>query len=112
MTEADIDPAMVDWEVEGDGNPKRYLVWDELGGRWTYWQADPEDAHWEGEEWKPQTSGREEDTSRQRADAAKAKGWIADLSDFDPMIDPALTGEFEVVLKDGTTHTERSFWCI
>ena len=53
LTEADIDPSMVDWEIEGDGNPKRYLVWDELGKRWTYWQADPEDAHWEGEDLDP-----------------------------------------------------------
>lgn len=30
LTEADIDPSMVDWEVEGEGNPKRYLVYDQL----------------------------------------------------------------------------------
>ena len=26
LTEADIDPSMVDWGIEGEGNPKRYLV--------------------------------------------------------------------------------------
>ena len=61
LTEADIDPSMVDWEIEGEGNPKRYLVYDQINRRWTYWQADPEDAHWEGETWTKQTSGFTQD---------------------------------------------------
>ena len=112
LTEADIDPSMVDWEVEGDGNPKRYLVWDTINERWTYWQADPEDAHWEGETWAPQTEGVEEDVSRLREDGSKVAGWIANLSDFNPAIDPAVYGEFEVTLKDGSTHTGRPVWDI
>ncbi len=110
LTEADVDPSMVDWEVEGDGNPMRYLVWDTINSRWTYWQADPEDAHWEGETWKPQTEGHAQDLSRLRDDGSKVDGWIAELSDFDPLIDPAVTGEFEVTLKDGTKHTGRPVW--
>ena len=84
LTEADIDPSMVDWEVEGEGNPKRYLVYDQLNHRWTYWQADPEDAHWEGETWTKQTSGFTQDVSRLRDDESKVAGWVADLSEFDP----------------------------
>ena len=34
LTEADIDPTMVDWEIEGDGDPQRYLVFDQLNNRW------------------------------------------------------------------------------
>ena len=110
LTEADIDPSMVDWEVEGEGNPKRYLVFDQINKRWTYWQADPEDAHWEGEAWKKQTSGFTQDVSRLHDDESKVAGWIADLSEFDPLIDPALYGEFEVKLKDGSTHKGRPAW--
>lgn len=110
LTEADIDPSMVDWEIEGEGNPKRYLVYDQINRRWTYWQADPEDAHWEGETWTKQTSGFTQDVSRLRDDESKVAGWIADLSEFDPRIDPALTGEFEVRLKDGSTHIGRPAW--
>jgi anaerobic selenocysteine-containing dehydrogenase len=109
LTEADIDPSMVDWTVEGEGNPRRYLVYDQLGDCWTYWQADPEDAHWEGETWKKQASGFKQDVSRLRKDQ-QAVGWIADQSDFDPFIDPALFGEFDVVLKDGRTLKGRPVW--
>ena len=110
ISEADIDPKMVDWEIEGDGNPMRYIVWDTINQRWTYWQADPTDAHWEGETWTPQTEGRMEDTSNACYDAVA--GWIADLSDFNPLIDPAVNGEFEVTLKDGSVHTARPVWDI
>ena len=48
--------------------------------------------------------------SRLRDDESKVAGWVADLSEFDPLIDPALTGEFEVKLKDGSTHTGRPAW--
>lgn len=103
LTEADIDPSMVDWAIEGDGNPKRYLVFDQLNNRWTYWQADPEDAHWEGETWSKQTKGFTQDVSRLRDDGSKVAGWVADLSEFNPLIDPALYGEFDIKLKDGQT---------
>jgi anaerobic selenocysteine-containing dehydrogenase len=109
LTEADIDPSMVDWTVEGDGNPKRYLVYDQLNERWTYWQADPEDAHWEGETWTKQTSGFTQDVSRLRK-GQQAAGWIADQSDFDPLIDPALFGEFDVKLKGGRTLKGYPVW--
>jgi anaerobic selenocysteine-containing dehydrogenase len=109
LTEADIDPSMVDWAIEGEGSSKRYLVYDQLGDRWTYWQADPEDAHWEGETWKKQTSGFKQDVSRLRA-GQQAVGWIADQSEFDPLIDPALSGEFDIVLKDGRVLKGRPVW--
>lgn len=110
LTEADIDPTMVDWEIEGEGNPKRYLVFDELNNRWTYWQADPEDAHWEGEIWTKQTEGFWQDTTRLRDDRSKVSGWIPEVSDFNPKIEPAMRGEFEVKLKGGLTTTGQPVW--
>ena len=35
-----------------------------------------------------------------------------DLSEFNPLIDPAMYGEFDVKLKDGTTHKGRPVWDI
>ncbi|WP_276916143.1 molybdopterin-containing oxidoreductase family protein [Parvibacter caecicola] len=112
LTEADIDPAMVDWEVVGDGDPQRYLVFDQLNNRWTYWQAHPAvgEAHWEGENWTKSTSYFDQDLSRLRDDESKKPGKIYDISEFNPMIDPALYGTFEVKLKDGTTHEGRPVW--
>lgn len=111
VTEADIDPSMVDWEVEGEGNPKRYLVWDTINERWTYWQADPDDAHWEGEVWTKQTEGVKQDLSRLRENQ-RFEGWIADQSPFNPEIDPALYGEFDMKLKNGSTFKSRPVWDI
>ena len=109
LTEADIDPTMVDWEIEGDGDPQRYLVFDQLNNRWTYWQAHPEvgEAHWEGEDWQKSTSYFDQDLSRLRDDESKKPGKVYDLSEFNPLIDPAMYGEFDVKLKDGTTHKGR-----
>ena len=44
-----------------------------------------------------------------RADAQEP-GWIADLSDFNPLIDPAVDGEYEITLKDGSTHKAYPVW--
>ena len=114
LTEADIDPTMVDWEIEGDGDPQRYLVFDQLNNRWTYWQAHPEvgGAHWEGEDWQKSTSYFDQDLSRLRDDESKKPGKVYDLSEFNPLIDPAMYGEFDVKLKDGTTHKGRPVWDI
>ena len=114
LTEADIDPTMVDWEIEGDGDPQRYLVFDQLNNRWTYWQAHPEvgEAHWEGENWQKSTSYFDQDLSRLRDDESKKPGKVYDLSEFNPLIDPAMYGEFDVKLKDGTTHKGRPVWDI
>lgn len=113
LTEADIDPAMVDWTIEGDGDPKRYLVWDNINSRWTYWQAHPVvgEAHWEGETWTKQTTGFDQDLSRLREDE-RFPGWVADLSEFNPAIDPALYGEFDVTLKGGKIVKGRPAWDI
>ena len=80
LTEADIDPTMVDWEIEGDGDPQRYLVFDQLNNRWTYWQAHPEvgEAHWEGENWQKSTSYFDQDLSRLRDDESKKPGKVYD----------------------------------
>jgi anaerobic selenocysteine-containing dehydrogenase len=97
--------------VEG-GSPMRFMVWDSLreaagatgNDCLTYWQADPSDAHWEGETWTKQTEGF---TPEQHLLPGVSQGWVADLSPFDPEIDPALFGEFEITLKDGRTSKVR-----
>ncbi len=91
--------------VEG-GDPHRFMVWDtlrEAEGKagndcLTWWQANPEDAHWEGETWTKQTEGY---VPERNLLPGVDQGWVADLSPFNPLIDPALYGEFEITLKDG-----------
>lgn len=91
--------------IEG-GNPKRYMVWDTLGEKLTYFDA--ETGFWEGENWTKPTAGRE----AQQEDLAPgvSQGFVIDPTPFDPEIDPALEGEFEVTLKDGTAYTARPVW--
>ena len=114
LTEADVDPESVDWEIEGDGDPMRYIVFDQLNGRWTYYQAHAEvgGAHWEGEDWQRPDFSESwlQDVSRLRDDNSKVPGHIFDISEFNPLIDPALYGEFEIKLKDGSTHKCYPVW--
>ena len=109
-------------DIKEGGKPTRFMVWDELAGtdeahplhdndptgHLTWWDADPTDAHWEGEEWKPQTEGRQ--ASQEHLVEGVEQGWVADPSPFDPEIDPALYGEFEIVLKDGTASKVVPVW--
>ena len=83
-----------------DGSPKRFMVWDNLAGRLTYF--DSETGFWEGEEWTKPTAGKE--ASQENLAPGFHQGFVIDPTPFDPEIDPALFGEFEVTLKDGSTH--------
>lgn len=47
LKESDVDPAMLPWTVEGDGDPKRFIVWDAANDRFTY--LDSTTGLWEGE---------------------------------------------------------------
>lgn len=99
---------MVDWEVEGEGSSKRYLVYDQPSLDVLAGQLQTLIGRVRRGRSKTLASLR---TSRAlRDDESKVAGWVADLSEFDPLIDPALTGEFEVKLKDGSTHTGRPAW--
>ena len=107
--------------LEG-GSPYRFMVWDELAGtddahplhtndpsgHLTYWDANPASAHWEGEDWKPVTTGYE--AKQKHLVKGVAQGWVADCSPFNPDIDPALYGKFDVVLKDGRTVKAVPTW--
>ncbi len=73
--------------VEG-GNPKRFMVWDNVNSRLTYFDAEV--MLWEGEIFRPPTSGTE-----------VQGGFLPEPSKFDPPIDPAIFGEFTVTLRDG-----------
>lgn len=109
-------------DIKEGGKPTRFLVWDELAGtdddhplhdndptgHLTWWDADLMDAHWEGEQWSPQTSGK--DASQENLLPGVEQGWVADPSPFDPDILPALYGEFEIALKDGNTTKVKPVW--
>ena len=82
--------------VEG-GDPKKFMVWDNLHDRLTYFDANEEGEHagmWEGQtEHDIATTGWEYELG----------GWVPDMMPFPVDIDPALWGEFDVTLKDGRT---------
>ena len=102
-------------DLRADGKPTRFMVWDSLGDRLTYFDADPAVNYtWEGENWTPQTKGYVPDLPNLLEGVAP--GWVCDLSGFteedgfEVAIEPALYGEYEVTLKDGTTHQARPVW--
>ena len=91
--------------VEG-GSPSRFMVWDNLAGALTYFDADS--GLWEGETWAPPTAGHA--GMQEHLVPGVSQGWVPDPTGFDPNIDPALFGEFTVTLKDGRTSTVRPVW--
>ncbi len=89
-----------------DGSPSRFMVWDNIAGALTYFDADS--GLWEGEVWAPPTAGKE--GMQEHLLPGVSQGWVPDPTGFDPNIDPALFGQFEVTLKDGRTSTVRPVW--
>ena len=89
--------------VEG-GDPKKFMVWDNLHDRLTYFDANEEGEHagmWEGQtEHDVATTGWEYELG----------GWVPDPVPFPVDIDPALWGEFDVTLKDGRTVKAVPVW--
>ena len=75
-------------DIKEGGSPKRFMVWDQLNNRLTYFDA--EIMLWEGETFKPPTEGIQVEG-----------GFLPEPSKFDPPIDPALFGELTVTLKNG-----------
>jgi anaerobic selenocysteine-containing dehydrogenase len=89
--------------VEG-GSPKRFMVWDTLAEKLTYFDAAT--GLWEGEpEWVPPTKGKE--AQQPNLVEGFSQGFVIDPTPFNPVIDPALYGEFSVTLKDGSTSKVR-----
>ncbi|MBQ6453947.1 MAG: molybdopterin-dependent oxidoreductase, partial [Coriobacteriales bacterium] len=93
--------------IEG-GSKTRFMVWDNLNDRLTWWDANPAIARWEGEDWVPQTKGAE--AKQKNLSKGYSQGWVADPSPFNPEIDPALYCEFEVTLKDGRKSKAIPVW--
>lgn len=107
-------------QVKEGGSPKRFMAWDSLNNCLTY--LDSETGLWEGETFKPKYVPGSEDYLKKSQmwdlyDWEEAKGhfmseddvrpgmtplWVNDLSEFNPAKDPALFGEYEVELLDGT----------
>jgi anaerobic selenocysteine-containing dehydrogenase len=84
--------------IEG-GNPKRFMVWDAIADKLTYFDAGT--GFWEGENWVKPTKGKE--AKQKNLAPGFNQGFVIDPTPFDPNIDPALTGTYEVTLKNGKT---------
>jgi anaerobic selenocysteine-containing dehydrogenase len=100
-------------DIKEGGSPKRFMIWDNLKeaagsvGNDCLTYYDVATGSFEGEpDWTPQTQGIE---SPQYAEGA-VPGFLPDPVQFDPLKDPALYGEFEVTLKDGTVAKVTPVW--
>lgn len=93
-------------DLKEDGDPHKFMVWDNLNNRMTYFDADS--GLWEGETWSKPTAGHE--GMQEHLVPGVSQGWVPDPTPFDPAIDPALYGEFEVELKDGRKSKVKPVW--
>ncbi|MBQ6453557.1 MAG: molybdopterin-dependent oxidoreductase [Coriobacteriales bacterium] len=84
-------------DLQEGGDPHKFYVWDTIADRLVYFDATT--GLWEGQVWHKPTAGRE---STQNVYGA-IPGFVIDPTPFDPEIDPALYGEYDVTLKDGRT---------
>ncbi|MBQ6585885.1 MAG: molybdopterin-dependent oxidoreductase [Coriobacteriales bacterium] len=93
--------------VEG-GAYYRFYVWDNLAndgeGGLVYYDAV--EGHWQDEEFKKPTTG----VMMPEIYPGMGEIYLPDSTYFDPLRDPALYGEFEVTLKDGSKHTVVPVW--
>lgn len=116
-----------DQVVEG-GSPYRFMAWDNLNNCLTY--LDSETGLWEGEEFSPQYVAGSEDylhaagmwdlyewkeaqghyASEDSLRPGMTAPFVPDLSTFNPEKDPALWGEFDVTLLDGTVVKAVPVW--
>ena len=92
-------------DVQEDGSPKRFMVYDQLNQRLTYFDADT--GYWEGEQ--PRTLTGKEARQKHLAPGV-TQGWVPDPTGFDPEIDPQIFGQVEVTLKDGSTSVCKTVW--
>ena len=93
-------------DVKEDGSKDRFMVWDNLNNKLTWY--DSVTGMWEGEDWKPPTAGKP--GQQEHLVPGVSQGWVLDPTPFDPEIDPALYGEFEIELKDGKKVKVRPVW--
>lgn len=95
-------------DLSDDGEYYRFMVWDNLAnngeGGLTYF--DSVEGRWEGEEIRRPSTGDTID----EVYPGMGSCFLPDASQFDPLKDPALYGEFEVTFKDGSKHKVRPVW--
>ena len=97
--------------VEG-GSPARMMCWDAKGDRLTYFDCDT--MQWEGETWELKFEGKE--AQQANLFPGVAQGFVPDATGFAEKdgfaveIDPAILGEYEVTLKDGSVHSVKPVW--
>lgn len=122
-------------DLQEDGSPYKYMVWDNASGSLKWFNAtgqraaadptydpaaDPECNCWEGEQpWKRYDGTGHKDTWSRRnfkgmegqanLREGQSQAWLPDEDDFES-IDPALLGSFEVTFKDGSKHTAIPVW--
>ena len=107
-------------DLKEGGSDQKFMVWDELAGtdadhplhgndpsgHLTYFDA--ETGLWEGE--PDVVWDKFYESPQPNLPKGVVPGRIAEESPFDPEIDPAIYGQFEVTLKDGTTHFMQPVW--
>ena len=107
-------------DLKEGGSPQRFMVWDELAGtdadhplhendpsgHLTYFDAQT--GLWENE--PDVVWDKFYDNPQPNLPKGTVPGRIAEQSPFDPEIDPAIYGEFEVTLKDGKTYQMKPVW--
>ena len=98
-------------DLQEDGSPQRFMVWDTVGNRLVYFDAST--GLWEGETWTPSTKGKE---AAQDLPDGVVQGFVPDATGFgvedgfEVEIDPALYGEYEITTKDGAIHKVKPVW--
>lgn len=99
-------------DLKADGSPFRCMCWDSIGNRLTYF--DSQTGTWEGQTYAPPIKGKE--AQQEGLFPGVAQGWVPEPSGFGSedgfaaQIDPAIHGEYEVVLADGSTHKVKPVW--
>ena len=107
-------------DIKEDGDPHRFMVWDVLAGtddehplhgndesgHLTY--LDATTGLWEGED--PERELEFYESPQPNLPKATVPGRIVRPTAFDPDIDPAIEGEYEVELKDGRKVKLRPVW--
>ncbi|ACV23733.1 Dimethylsulfide dehydrogenase subunit alpha precursor [Slackia heliotrinireducens] len=115
-------------DIKEGGSPFKFLVYDnnwealkEQGveheyGAFTWFNADQEaridntGGFWEGENYSTTKAYEGHEAQQPNLLPGQTQGWLPDLLPFDPAIDPALEGEFEITLKDGRTVKVKPVW--
>ena len=98
-------------DLKEGGSTSRMMCWDTIENRLTYFDAST--MEWEGQTWTMPTAGK---PGSQDFYPGVAAGFVPDQTGFTQAdgfakeIDPALTGTFEVTLKDGSVHSVRTVW--